>query len=214
MTVIATGSQFSPMDEVTLAHEYVHALKDQNFDIGARLKGMKGDSEKESAFQALVEGDATLAMTVYAQKHLTREQLAGLSQQGGGTSQEKLKSAPLVLRESLMFPYQSGAVFASALAQAGGWPAVDRAFAKPPTTTEQVIHPQKYTSGEGAQSIELPKVAAALGSDWSVYDEDTLGELGVYVYLAAGLQSAKAQKAAEGWGATGCCSSGTERITP
>lgn len=200
MRLVGVGSDLKPMDEVALSHEYVHALQDQSFGIGEKMRQLKDDSEKVGALQALTEGDATLAMTVYAQKHLTQQQIAGLSQQGGGTSQEKLKSAPPVLRHSLLFPYEQGALFAAALAQTGGWPAVDKAYGNLPTTTEQIMHPQKYTSAEGARTVELPRVAPVLGDGWTVHVEDTLGELGVYSYLANGIEDSRARKAAAGWG--------------
>lgn len=45
----------------TLGHELTHALQDQHFDIGAAQKKYKGDSDRELAYKAIVEGDATLS---------------------------------------------------------------------------------------------------------------------------------------------------------
>src|SRR5262249_15626379 len=48
-----------------MAHELVHALQDQHFDL-RRFEGWpKGDSDAELAAHALVEGEATLIMIEY-----------------------------------------------------------------------------------------------------------------------------------------------------
>ena len=48
--------------DATLAHELVHALQDQYYDLGSRLVYRAGANDEQSAFQALAEGDATSAM--------------------------------------------------------------------------------------------------------------------------------------------------------
>lgn len=200
MKLVGVGETLSPVDEMVLAHEFVHALQDQHFEVGARLKKAKGAGENALALQALMEGDATLASGLYAGLNLGADQLAAIAKQSGGTSQEKLRSAPPVLQASLLFPYQQGAVFVSSLLQSGGWPAVDRAYANPPVTSEQVLHPAKYLAGEGPIEVKVPDVVAALGSQWLLWKEDVLGELGVLAYLANGVPPEKALKAATGWG--------------
>jgi len=45
----------------TLGHELTHALQDQYFDIEAAQKKFKGNSDRELAYKAIVEGDATLS---------------------------------------------------------------------------------------------------------------------------------------------------------
>lgn len=198
----AAGQQLAPLDELTLAHEYVHALQDQHFDLANTLEKVKEDSERSMALRSLTEGDATLAMTLFARERMTPEQLsrAAADQPSGGASDEKLRSAPLVLQISLLFPYQNGAIFTASLFQQGGWPAVDRAYANPPTTTEQVMHPEKYLAGEGAKPVQAPDVAAALGASWALWDQDVLGELGALTYLQNGLTLDRATRAATGWG--------------
>jgi len=52
-----------------MAHELTHALQDQHFNLRRFEKWPKGDADAELAVHALVEGDATLAMTFYMTKN-------------------------------------------------------------------------------------------------------------------------------------------------
>lgn len=202
MTLVGAGNDLTPMDEITLAHEYVHALQDQHFGVGATLDKLRRDSERSSAMQALTEGDATLAMSLYARQNLTADQLARIVRDPSATaSAAKLAQVPVVLQVSLVFPYEQGLSFVTALAQSGGWRAVDRAYSNPPTTTEQIMHPEKYLTGEGAVEVNAPDLAPVLGPGWSLWDDDALGELGSLAYLIGnGIQADRAARAAAGWG--------------
>jgi hypothetical protein len=111
---------------------------------------------------------------------------------------------PAVLRESLLFPYTSGLTFVQGLQAAGGWQAVNDAFGKPPSSTEQVIHPDKYASAEEPVKVDLPKdLAKRLGTGWKTGVEDTLGEFQLKVWLAnasGGTGAPTADAAVAGWG--------------
>src|SRR4030095_462220 len=52
-----------------MAHELTHALQDQHFNLRRFEDWPKGDSDAELAVHALIEGDATLAMTLYMAKN-------------------------------------------------------------------------------------------------------------------------------------------------
>jgi hypothetical protein len=70
-----------------------------------------------------------------------------------------------------------------------------------PLSTEQILHPDKYDSGEAPIAVELPKVAAALGAGWSEAIQDTFGEFQTRTWLReAGVRGADATEAAAGWG--------------
>ena len=106
---------------------------------------------------------------------------------------------PLVARQ-LTFPYEDGLAFASGLFGQGGWAAVDAAFASPPDSTEQIIHPEKYTSREKPINVAAPIKAKALGRGWSEATQDTIGELGTAVWLEPTAGKRAAGDAAAGWG--------------
>src|SRR5205814_9775264 len=59
----------------------------------------------------------------------------------------------------------------------GGWPAVNAIWANPPTSTSQILHPEKYRAGQQPIRPDLPDLEAMLGSGWSEIDDDNLGEL-------------------------------------
>ena len=108
-----------------------------------------------------------------------------------------------VLRESLLFPYIQGLGFVQGLQGAGGWQAVDDAFGKPPASSEQILHPEKYASHEAPITVALPKdLAARLGAGWKVPLEDTFGEfqLGIWLRGNTAIGTAGANDAAAGWG--------------
>jgi hypothetical protein len=96
-----------------------------------------------------------------------------------------------------------GLGFVQGMQSAGGWQAVDRAFAHPPNSTEQIIHPEKYVAGEAPIPVDLPKdLAARLGTGWKVGLEDTFGEFQMQVWLKQNttVPAATAIDAAAGWG--------------
>jgi hypothetical protein len=155
---------------------------------------------------ALVEGDATLLMTLWQIDNLSQAeliQLLGESLDPAVTG--PLEKMPAVLRESLLFSYTGGLTFTQGLHSGGGWAAVDAAFAKPPASTEQILHPEKYDSGEAPTIVDLPDdLAARMGAGWSVGLEDTLGEFQLKLWLAnaaggVATDQANATKAAAGW---------------
>src|SRR5215831_3557529 len=103
-----------------MAHELTHALQDQHFNLRRFEHWPKGDSDAELAAHALIEGDATLSMTLYVASNPMRalEFLKSLSAVGLASSE--LDQAPRALRETLLFPYQEGIYWTRALYQENG----------------------------------------------------------------------------------------------
>jgi len=184
-----------------MAHELTHALQDQHFNLKRFQKWPKGDSDAELAAHALIEGDATLAMTHYMAKN-PMIALAFLRSLGDAeTVSKEFKQAPRALRESLLFPYEEGSQWATRLYNRGGWELVSEAFTKLPQSTEQILHADKYFAYEAPQKIALPEFAAVLGPSWKRIDNDVNGEWGCYLVLDEFLNDAvESKKAAAGWG--------------
>jgi hypothetical protein len=116
-----------------------------------------------------------------------------------GVNMGDVKSVPHILRTTLIAPYVDGIAFVHTLRKKGSWPMVDRAWGRPPTTTEQVLHVDKWESGEKAIEIAAP-TAATLGTGWKMEDEDTFGELGFALTFEEWMESKAARLAAAGWG--------------
>src|SRR6476646_11950959 len=165
-----------------MAHELTHALQDQHFNLRRFEKWPKGDSDAELAAHALIEGDATLAMTIYMAKN-TLVALAFIKSLGGQEiASEQFRRAPRALRESLLFPYEEGSAWATQLYKRGGWEMVSQAFTKLPQSSEQILHADKYFSYEAPQKVALPDFKT-LGPAWKKIDYDVNGEWGCYLIL-------------------------------
>lgn len=184
-----------------MAHELTHALQDQHFNLKRFEKWPKGDSDAELAAHALIEGDATLAMTLYMARHplVALAFIRSLGTQE--TTSEQFKRAPRAIRESLLFPYEAGSNWATQVYRRGGWNMVSKAFAKLPQSTEQIIHPEKYFTYEAPVKVTVPDLNALLGPAWKRIDSDVNGEWGCYLILDEYLNnSAESKQAAAGWG--------------
>ena len=183
-----------------MAHELTHALQDQHFNLRRFEKWPKGDSDAELAAHALIEGDATLAMTLYMAKN-PLVALAFIRSLGAtGANSEQFQQAPRAIRESLMFPYEEGSAWATQVYRRGGWQMVSQAFTKLPQSSEQIIHPEKYFSYEAPIKIVLPDLKSILGPTWKRIDADVNGEWGCYLLLDEYLNNAEESKqAAAGW---------------
>lgn len=184
-----------------MAHELTHALQDQHFDLKRFEKWPKGDSDAELAAHALIEGDATLAMTLYMTKH-PLVALAFMKSLGTQeNSSEQFKLAPRALRESLLFPYEAGSNWATQVYRRGGWDLVSKAFTQLPQSSEQIIHPDKYFSYEAPVKVTLPDLKPLLGPTWKRIDTDVNGEWGLYLVLDEYLNNSSTSKqASAGWG--------------
>ena len=203
MYVVSRSGAIGPAEEVTYAHEFTHALQDQHFGLRALVGDAKDQGDRTMARTALVEGDATLLMSLWAQANLTPAQLAQVAGASDPASEALLAKMPAILRESLLFPYTSGLTMTLGDFTRGGFGAVDQQFANPPDSTEQVLHPDKLAAREAPVAVSFPKdLASRLGTGWTVPMEDTLGEFQLEILLrdAGGVASAVSSKAAAGWG--------------
>ena len=198
---IITSGEFDLQNRLTFAHEYVHGLQDQNLGLDELLDGEKLNDDEYLARLALIEGDATLAMSEYLLAHvneLSSEELAALVEGDGQDGEEAMSVAPPIIRETFVFPYINGLDFVSRLREAG-WETVDAAYADPPQSTEQILHPEKYLSRDEPQILALPPLSDTLGTGWHLVEAETLGEFQTNLYLAQQVDQATADLASQGW---------------
>lgn len=199
------GDKLPLLEQIIYVHEYVHTLQDMNFDLNVYMGEIENVSYDEGlARQALVEGDATFVMSVYT-AFVAQANPLGASLQlllgGARTGTLTLPSdTPDILGDELLFPYDAGQRFVSDIFDARGWDGVNRIFAEPPTSTEQVLHPEKYLTNEHMPPIDLPDVSGALGAGWQLVNEGRMGEFYLQRYLATILRNSVARTAAAGWG--------------
>jgi hypothetical protein len=202
-TMYLAADLHGPQAQATLAHELVHALQDQRWDLKKRSDYKPGRGDEAMALACLAEGDATSLMLDFLMKpdksaldipdDALRELMAS------GMNMGDIQSVPHILRSTLIAPYMEGLGFVHTLRRKGDWKAVNAAWDRPPTTTEQILHVDKWEANEGPLPVPAP-TAATLGEGWKKDDEDTFGELGFALSFAEWIDVEEARKAAAGWG--------------
>ena len=201
LVVAGSANNLSPYQRVLTAHELTHALTDQYYDLG-RLDQLSkaGKDDEQTAFLSLVEGDATVMMSLYREQFLTPAEQQQVDAESSRQSSSVLNSAPAIIRKSLLFPYEKGVTFVAQLLQHGGTAEIDRAYQNPPTSTEQIIHPNKYFTHDEPVAVTIPNILGALGSEWKPLDTGEMGELDMQILAAQYLSASDANAAAESWG--------------
>ncbi|HUP18231.1 MAG TPA: hypothetical protein VM848_19555 [Acidimicrobiia bacterium] len=195
LVVTATQDEFSPLEEATIVHELTHALTDQVLEFNDRYNRLFDDQryDEAAAFQALIEGDASLAELLY------------LQQLDAAAQQEFLEAAfdvdmtvfdqvPPFIQDSLVFPYDTGFTFVQHLYSDDGYAAVDDAYADPPLSSEQVIWPDDYPDDVPLE-VSLPTNEL---TGYELNEDSTWGELGFRLMFDQVLGGNDG--AAEGWG--------------
>ncbi len=187
-----------------LAHELAHALQDQSIDLEKWMKQARQQAERHNRSQADAEFDeAAVARSAVTEGQAMAVLVDYLLSQAGRTiddspevvdsliaNMESLSvgplagSAPLLIRESLVFPYRDGLRFTYALLKAGGRSrAFSGALNDPPATTHQVLSPQSYLSGEQTAPLNLPDLKPALKRAYDIYDIGSVGEFDINVLV-------------------------------
>jgi hypothetical protein len=205
---VVQSEAFAGPERLTYAHEFVHALQDQYYDIENGLQfnaeDCKNDSERCAAVSALLEGDASLTESLWFAKFATHQDQVEISQFYSTFESPVFDSAPAFMKEDFIFPYQQGKDFVQSIFDAGGWEAVNQVYLQPPVTTEQILHPEQYPH-DIPSAVEVPDLVAVLGSEWDEIDRGVMGEWYTYLILSAGLEAqanipqSEAQTAAAGW---------------
>lgn len=193
------------LQKPTLVHEICHALQDQHFDLRMLIKPARDQGDRQLAHAALVEGDCTGTMLEYVLapsgldlSHVTGEIESLLGSVLLGSGSDAFRRAPMFLRETLTFPYLYGLRFVQKVRAARGWRAVSELLRRPPSTTEQILHFDKFERREAGAALRLRK-PKALGA-YELLKEDTLGEFQISIYLRQAVSREEASRASAGWG--------------
>jgi hypothetical protein len=201
------------------AHEMTHALEDQRYDIDGRLVKLLDDDDASFALSAVVEGSATAAAAVYVANGIATGKLdpADLGAMGATVEMERLNALPAAMRRQLLGPYALGLSFLARGDVGGlqeGFPQsdVDAAWTRPPRSSEQILHPEKYWTPalrDEPKRVAIPNPSKHLGKGYKLAGTGVLGELtlgslvGAPTPNAADLASGSVpwtNAAASGWG--------------
>jgi len=208
LTISETAGDNPAWAELVLAHELDHGLQDQAFDLKKFEDLPASEGDAAVARHALVEGDGIALMleVMFAHEHRPApwgdpavvHAIVGAMAASSG---DALDRAPLVVRESMIFPYREGFAFVAALRRRAPWSAVDAAFRRPPRSTEQIMHPDKYLADEKPIAVEAAAAEPPSLAGYAVAHTTVWGELGFQLFLRAhGVTDAVAAEAAAGWG--------------
>lgn len=194
-----------------LTRELGNALLSQNFDIEKLTMADRRNDDGALAARALAYGDAIMLTIDFLLKNTGINSLA-LKNPAQAIAQfaplvnlmdrQKLDALARVVRERITFPYLHGYEFARALRAEGGWPLVNAAYASPPLSTEQILHPEKYfTARDVPVIIILPSLDEAAGPEHELLFDNVFGELGFRFLFDSLLKNqSEAYTAAAGWG--------------
>ncbi|MEM9479939.1 MAG: hypothetical protein AAGA58_09835 [Verrucomicrobiota bacterium] len=164
-------------DRASACLELTQVLQDQHFNVSAMLEEAKSLDEVV-ALQSLSIGDAAQVKVRYMLQDNfptdddMRQSLTNLSRQ-------RFDQSPAFVREMFIFPYSAGMRFTQKVYQKDAWKSLDAAFANPPRTTSEILHPELYVDG-GFEPEEIA-LDASLMRGLEALDVGTAGELAIAV---------------------------------
>lgn len=185
---------------ITITHELVHALQDQYVNLDS-IQHATADNDRLSAAQAVIEGQAQyeqLSIMLGGSENIAlrvggRDRIREMIRENQ-SAMPVFATAPMVIQESLLFPYLSGADFVQRFE-------AERGKANPlehlPVSTEQILHTPAYFGNppDVPSVVTLPPPRGAT----RVYEND-LGEFGTRLFLYQQLTDQElAARAAAGW---------------
>lgn len=168
--VLVSDSERLRVDRTTLAHELVHALQDQ------RLSLLGGGTSHDAglARTGVVEGDANYVEYRYEERCSGDWGCVARPDRTAGAS---IDDRNLGLYLTIYMPYSDGPAFVHRVRKRGGWSAVNDLYERPPASSEQLLHPERYP-GDSPETVRLPDRS---GENWERYGgAERVGESTLY----------------------------------
>lgn len=200
---LAVDANADDAEEIAV-HELAHALADQHFGLEALQGAARDNDDETNALNALIEGDATYVMAAFMLGGLEFERLPGMGPKmrelaESATLADSLPDLPPIVRDQTMFSYLAGLNFVAQGRIRGRWERVNAAWADPPVSTEQILHPERYYDDyEPPVTVTVPDLGPALGRGWKRGYANVLGELGTRSLLAT-FGETNPDRYADGW---------------
>lgn len=130
-----TGDAAKEFVKSAIAHETVHALDDQVFDLAARYGGA-ADREALRAVSMVIEGRAVHFGTAVAKELGVRPEIREMLPGGKKPADRRAWTFRLT--------YEQGAKFTAALMERGGLALLAKAMREPPVLTSFLFHPERW----------------------------------------------------------------------
>ena len=186
-----------------LAHELTHALQDQHLDLdkwsdqtptevshnSSEDSDHLAKDEFDTAREAVTEGQATAVMFDELLKPMGRslikdpEVVDTIKQDmASSDSSPVMARAPLLLSESMLFPYSEGLSFEQDLwMDRGQAAAFTGALDRPPSSSWEIMNPREYEKGRVAAIPYLPDIHPLVDATYRPYDIGQVGQLDVHI---------------------------------
>ncbi|HEX6335557.1 MAG TPA: DUF6782 family putative metallopeptidase [Jiangellaceae bacterium] len=170
--LLVRGREWTPDVEATVVHELVHALQDQQFELGVQFDELSADDEAALALRAIVEGDASRIEYAYVD-----EQDAQWQEAYDEAYANVQPSGPYDPMADFVgwLPYWLGTTAVETLVEIGGNDAVDQAFEDPPTTSEQLLNIAAWHEGDEDVSAAVEVAEPDVPDGAVVLDSGTIG---------------------------------------
>jgi hypothetical protein len=197
MVVPAAADAFTALQRATLVHELTHALTDQRLEFSDRFDALIEEErfDEVTAFQSVIEGDATLTEILYITGLPFEEQQEVLAE-SFAADRTVFDRAPEFIQGGLLFPYDSGFSFVQRLYDIGGFDEINRVYLEPPVSSEQIITPRDFER-------DLPQSVDLVLDDPAGYErvyETVWGALSFALMFDQVIGDGAADDAADGWG--------------
>ena len=186
-----------------LAHELTHALQDQHLDLDKWSDQTPPDvshnasedsdhlakDEIDTARDAVTEGQATAVMMDNILKPMGKSLISDpeivdfiKDKMSGSENSPVLARAPLLLSESLLFPYREGLSFEQDVwMDRGQNAAFVGALDRPPSSSWEIMNPREYEQGHVPAIPYLPDIHPLVDGTYRPYDIGQVGQLDVKI---------------------------------
>jgi hypothetical protein len=190
-------------EQPVLAHELTHALQDQHSDLEKWNDQTPDDvstdsagdidhlakDEMDTARDAVAEGQATVVMWDCELKPIGKSLIKDpevldlvKSQMSGAEDSPVMARAPLLLSESMLFPYREGMSFEQDVwMDQGQTAAFAGALDRPPTSSWEIINPREYEKKHIPAIPLLPNIHPLTDPAYKPYDIGQVGQLDVHI---------------------------------
>lgn len=195
---VVDGSPREAVD-ITVTHELVHALQDQYISLDS-IQNIHGENDRSSAAQSIFEGQAVyeqIAASLGGTNVAINlpggwDRIRDMIRENQG-SMPIFAAAPVVVQETLIFPYLSGAEFVRNFKDRRPGQSI---YEDVPVSTEQILHPIAYFARrDEPTTVRLGPLAGVS----KVY-ENTLGEFETRLFIFQHLKDQnESVRAATGW---------------
>jgi hypothetical protein len=183
--------------EMQLVYGYARAMPDQYGNISG-LMAEATTLDRRLALAAVAEGDAILTLQLYAGVEPGSANATQLMEVvASGTLPYWKDNAP-VYEDLMHLPLELGGAFTAQVVNQDGLSALDEVILRPPRSTEQILHIERYY--EGDEPKVLTPVEPQLGRDWVLQSTETIGEALIGYTMKEWSQGQYTMEIAENWG--------------